>query len=185
MKKDLPDKDTVCEIHFQGSRTNNAHNISMLVHIVLSSKQFKQWAQSESLPSVDVSGIFYANQLGYLTPRKDWRHWQLAGASLPYSVRGIVADLQQYALPLCDLFTDKAAAVAHLREHGSALSPWLDNKNLHTGLFYYAFCCGGREAARDFLSHHIRLPEALCRSLRRLSQRPDRCQHQQRLYRRG
>ena len=75
---------------------------------------------------------------------------------MPHSVRGIVADLQQYALPLCDLFTDKVATVAYLRQHGSALNPWLDNKNLHTGLFYYAFCCGGREAARDFLSHHIR-----------------------------
>jgi len=75
---------------------------------------------------------------------------------LPHSVRGIVADLQQYALPLCDLFTDKTAAVAYLRQHGSALNPWLDNKNLHTGLFYYAFCCGGSEAAHDFLSHHIR-----------------------------
>ena len=130
----------------------------MLVHIVLSSRQFKQWAQaqSQSLPDGDTSGIFYGNQLGYLTPRKDWRYWQLAGASLPHSVRGIVADLQQYALPLCDLFTDKAAAVAYLRQHGSALNPWLDNKNLHSGLFYYAFCCGGREAARDFLSHHIR-----------------------------
>ena len=71
-------------------------------------------------------------------------------------MRGIVADLQQYTLPLCDLFTDKAAAVAYLRQHGSALNPWLDNKNLHTGLFYYAFCCGGSEAARDFLLHHIK-----------------------------
>ena len=143
LKKDLPDRDTVCEIRFQGSRNNGAHNITMLVHIALSSRQFKQWAQSQSLPNGDISGIFYANQLGYLTPRKDWRHWQLAGASLPHSVRGIVADLQQYALPLCDLFADKAAAVAYLRQHGSALNPWLDNKNLHTGLFYYAFCCGG------------------------------------------
>ena len=115
----------------------------MLVHLTLSSRQFKQWAQNQSLPNGDVSGVFYANQLGYLTPRKDWRHWPLAGASLPHSVHGIVADLQQYALPLCDLFTDKAATVAYLCEHGSALNPWLDNKNLHTGLFYYAFCCGG------------------------------------------
>ena len=156
LKKDLPDKDTVCEIRFQGSRNNCAHNITMLVHLTLSSRQFKQWAQSQSLPNGDASGIFYANQLGYLTPRKDWRHWQLAGASLPHSVRDIVADLQQYALPLCDLFTDKAAAVAYLRQHGSALNPWLDNKNLHSGLFYYAYCCGGSEAAYDFLGHHIR-----------------------------
>ena len=156
LKKDLPDRDTICEIRFQGSRNNGAHNITMLVHLTLSSREFKQWAQSQSLPNGDVSGIFYGNQLGYLTPRKDWRHWQLAGASLPHSVRGIVADLQQYTLPLCDLFTDKTAAVAYLRQHGSALNPWLDNKNLHTGLFYYAFCCGGSEAARDFLSHHIR-----------------------------
>ena len=106
---------------------------------------------------------------------------------LPHSVRGIVADLQQYALPLCDLFTDKTAAVAYLRQHGSALNPWLDNKNLHSGLFYYAFCCGGSEAARFPQPPYpcLRLPEALCRSLRRLSQRPDGCQHQQRLYRRG
>ena len=97
-----------------------------------------------------------ANQLGYLTPRKDWHHWQLAGASLPHSVQAIAAELQRYALPLCDLFTDKTAAVARLRTHGSALNPWLDNKNLHTGLFYYAFCCGSSEAAHDFLSHHIR-----------------------------
>ena len=156
LKKDLPDRDTICEIRFQGSRNNGAHNITMLVHLTLSSRQFKQWAQSQSLPNGDVSGIFYANQLGYLTPRKDWRHWPLAGASLLYSVRGIVADLQQYALPLCDLFTDKAAAVAHLRQHGSALNPWLENKNLHSGLFYYAYCFGGSEAAYDFLGHHIR-----------------------------
>jgi len=143
LKKALPDRDTICEIRFQGSRNNGAHNITMLVHLTLSSREFKQWAQSQSLPNGDVSGIFYGNQLGYLTPRKDWRHWQLAGASLPHSVRGIVADLQQYSLPLCDLFTDKAATVAYLRQHGSALTPWLDNKNLHTGLFYYAFCCGG------------------------------------------
>ena len=109
---------------------------------------------------------------------------------LPYSVRGIVADLQQYALPLCDLFTDKAAAVAYLRQHGSALNPWLENKNLHTGLFYYAFCCGGREAVYDFLGHHIcacgyRRRYADLYTAYRLSQRPDGCQHQQRLYRRG
>jgi hypothetical protein len=45
LKKDLSDKDTVCEIRFQGIRTNNAHNITMLVHLTLSSRQFKQWAQ--------------------------------------------------------------------------------------------------------------------------------------------
>ena len=74
---------------------------------------------------------------------------------LLHSVRDIVADLQQYALPLCDLFTDKAA-VAYLRQHGSALNPWLENKKLHSGLFYYAYCCCGGEAARNFLNHHIR-----------------------------
>ena len=37
----------------------------------------------QSLPNGDTSGIFYANQLGYLTPRKDWRHWQLTGARQP------------------------------------------------------------------------------------------------------
>jgi hypothetical protein len=70
LKKDLPDRDTICEIRFQGSRNNGAHNITMLVHIVLSSRQFKQWAQSQSLPNGYVSGVFYANQLGYLTPSK-------------------------------------------------------------------------------------------------------------------
>ena len=76
LKKDLPDRDTICEIRFQGSRNNSAHNITMLVHLTLSSRQFKQWAQSQSLPNGDVSGVFYANQLGYLTPRKDWRNWR-------------------------------------------------------------------------------------------------------------
>ena len=69
LKKDLSD-DTLCEIRFQDSRNNGAHNITMLVHIVLSSRQFKRWAQSQTLPNGDTSGIFYANQLGYLTPRK-------------------------------------------------------------------------------------------------------------------
>ena len=40
LKKDLPDKDTVCEIRFQGNRNNGAHNITMLVHLTLSSRQF-------------------------------------------------------------------------------------------------------------------------------------------------
>lgn len=99
---------------------------------------------------------------------------------LPHSVRDIVADLQQYALPLCDLFTDKAAAVAHLREHGSALSPWLDNKNLHSGLYLLRLLLRRQRGGARFPQPPypcLRLPGALCRSLRRLSQRPDGCQH--------
>ena len=52
LKKDLPDKDTVCEIRFQGSRNNGAHNITMLVHIVLSSWQFKQWCRANPCQTV-------------------------------------------------------------------------------------------------------------------------------------
>ncbi len=161
LKKDLPDKDTVCEIRFQGSRNNGAHNITMLVHLTLSSRQFKQWAQSQSLPNGDVSGVFYANQLGYLTPRKDWRHWQLAGASLPHSVRGIVADLQQYALPLCDLFTDKAATVAYLRQHGSALNPWLDNTKTCTPAFFITPSAAVVARRRAISSATISAPAAI------------------------
>ena len=79
---------------------------------------------------------------------------------LPHSVRDIVADLQQYALPLCDLFTDKAAAVAHLRQHGSALNPWLDNTKTCTAASFITPTASAAARRRTSSSATLSVPAA-------------------------
>lgn len=152
LKKHSPDKSIECQIHFQANRRNFACDITTQVHFSLHSKALQKWQAAHGSPH--VSGCLLQGELSAFTPRQAHRDfgWQLAGASLPHSVRQIVSELQQYALPIFELFCQPDAALNFLQQHGTRFNGSLKNDNLH--LLDYILCFGSPAQAAPFLQKY-------------------------------
>ena len=98
------DKDISFEIYFSSSMRNYAGSVSILPQIAIYCKRLKKLMQEELSYSTD---LVFVSHLGHLTPRKQFRDWQLAGASFEPSVREISAAIKDCALPIFELFEDK------------------------------------------------------------------------------
>ena len=148
LKKHSPDKSIECQIHFQANRRNYACDITTQVHFSLHSQALQKWQAAQGSPH--VSGCLLTGELSAFTPRQTYRDfgWQLAGASLPHSVRQIVSELQQYALPIFELFCQPDAALNFLQQHGTRFNGSLKNDNLR--LSDYILCFGTPAQAARF-----------------------------------
>lgn len=148
LKKHSPDKSIECQIHFQANRRNYACDITTQVHFSLHSQALQKWQAAQGSPH--VSGCLLTGELSAFTLRQAHRGfgWQLAGASLPHSVRQIVSELQQYALPIFELFCQPEAALNFLQQHGTRFNGSLKNDNLH--LLDYILCFGSPAQAARF-----------------------------------
>ena len=83
---------------------NYAGSVSILPQIAIYCKRLKKLMQEELSYSSDLVFVSY---LSCLTPRRQFRDWQLAGASFEPSVREISAAIKDCALPIFELFEDK------------------------------------------------------------------------------
>ena len=102
----------------------------------------------EELPY--ATDLVFAKQLGYLTPLKQFRDWQLAGASFELSVREISAAIKDYALPIFELFEEKQKAVEFMSRRGAKFNSNLKDTELYPIFFMFYF--GGRDAAEAFFN---------------------------------
>ena len=72
------DKEILFEIYFGSSMRNYSGSVSILPQIAIYCKRLKKLMQEELSYSTDLVFVSY---LSYLTPRRQFRDWQLARAS--------------------------------------------------------------------------------------------------------
>ena len=147
ISKKSADKDVSFEIYFQSSMHNYEGSVDILPHIAIYCKSLKKLMQEELPYATD---LVFAKQLGYLTPHKQFRDWQLAGAGFEPSVCEISAAIKDYALPIFELFEDKRKAAEFMMRHGTKFNPNLKDTDLYPIFFMFYF--GGRDAAGLFFN---------------------------------
>ena len=140
-------KEILFEIYFGSSMRNYSDSVSILPQIAIYCKRLKKLMQEELSYSTD---LVFVSHLGYLTPRKQFRYWQLAGASFEPSVRDISAAIKDYALPIFELFEDKQKAAEFMMQRGTKFTPNLKDTDLYPIFFMFYF--GGRDAAEAFFN---------------------------------
>ncbi len=141
------DKEILFEIYFGSSMRNYSGSVSILPQVAIYCKRLKKLMQEELPYSTDLVFVSY---LSYLTPRRQFRDWQLAGASLEPSVQEISAAIKDYALGVFELFADKQKAVEFMRRHGAKFNKNLSAFDLYPIYFVYYF--GGKDAAEAFFN---------------------------------
>ena len=141
------DKDISFEIYFSSSMRNYSGSVSILPQVAIYCKRLKKLMQEELSYSTDLVFVSY---LSYLTPRRQFRDWQLAGASFEPSVREISAVIKDYALPIFELFEDKKKAVEFMMQRGAKFNKNLSAFDLRP--IYFIFYFGGRDAAEAFFN---------------------------------
>ena len=72
------DREILFEIYFGSSMRNYAGSVSILPQVAIYCKRLKKLMQEELPCSTDLVFVSY---LSYLTPRRQFRDWQLARAS--------------------------------------------------------------------------------------------------------
>ena len=147
LSKKSADKDVSFEIYFQSSMHNYGGSVEILPLVASFCKSLKKLMQ-EVLPY--ATHLVFAKQLGYLTPHRQFRDWQLAGASFDPSVREISAAIKDYALPIFELFEDKQKAAEFMMQRGTKFNPNLKDTDLYPIFFMFYF--GGRDAAEAFFN---------------------------------
>ena len=147
LSKKSADKDVSFEIYFQSSMHNHEGSVDILPHIAIYCKSLKKLMQEELPYATD---LVFAKQLGYLTPHKQFRDWQLAGAGFEPSVCEISAAIKDYALPIFELFEDKQKAAEFMMQRGTKFNPNLKDTDLYPIFFMFYF--GGRDAAEAFFN---------------------------------
>lgn len=141
------DKEISFEIYFSSSMRNYSGSVSILPQIEIYCKRLKKLMQEELLYSTDLIFVSY---LSYLTPRRQFRDWQLAGASFEPSVQKISAAIKDCALPIFELFEDKQKTVEFMMRHVAKFNKNLSAFDLRPIYFIYYF--GGRDAAEAFFN---------------------------------
>ena len=141
------DKDILFEIYFSSNMHNYSGSVSILPQIAIYCKRLKKLMQEELSYSTDLVFVSY---LSYLTPRRQFHDWQLAGASFEPSVREISAAIKDYALPIFELFEDKQKAVEFMTQCGAKFNKNLSAFDLRP--IYFIFYFGGKDAAEAFFN---------------------------------
>lgn len=141
------DKEILFEIYFGSSMRNYSGSVSILPQVAIYCKRLKKLMQEELPYSTD---LVFVSHLGYLTPRRQFRDWQLAGASFEPSVREISTAIKDYALPIFELFEDKQKAVEFMMQRGAKFNKNLSAFDLRPIYFVYYF--SGKDAAETFFN---------------------------------
>lgn len=151
LKKTTANKDITFEIDFQSSSLNSTGFVKLLVHIMISSKRLKKWALEQNEGEYG-SGMIYAEQLGYLTPFKEWKSWNVSGTVQERAVAEVVEMIKMYALPIFDLFENSENAMQFLRLNGTKFNRYA-NKFLSPMAFM--LCFAGKEASQEFFLNYL------------------------------
>ena len=139
LKKISKNKDIVFEICFQGNRRNYSCDVDFLVYFFVQSKKMKK-------ANVN-NGFIYGCELEAIIDRgRNYRWFQLAGASYQHSVDEIVGLLQKYILPICEEFENTETNMENI----------LTRKARSRDLFYYLYFFGGKEKAQVYLNTYVK-----------------------------
>jgi len=151
LKKTASDKDIFFEISFQTDIGNHSSHIMINPSIAIYSKSLKKW-QIEHLENDFSKGLIYASHLGYITPYKTWKKWNLAGLSYEKSVGEIVKSIQKYVLPIFEIFDSQATGIEFLKNKGTKFNPYTEDS---LAPIDFLLCHSDKQTAEIFFNHYI------------------------------
>jgi len=137
LKKVPVNKDLIYEIYFQSSYRNSDCDIQVLPHINIYSKELKDW-QIKQTENQHCQGLVYSNTLGYLSPC-GYRNWNVAGMSGINEINQIAELLNNYVLPIFNLFDNIQNAIDFLKVNGTQFNKYTEKSIMPIDfLIYYA-----------------------------------------------
>lgn len=152
LKKVSVNKDLYYEIYFQTSHLNSASHISVLPHLNIYSKKLKEWKIKQS-GNPDESGVIYSNTLGYICPC-GYKKWNVAGISGDSQIKQIAELLNDFALPIFNLFDDMQFAIDFLKEQGTCFNKYTEKSLMPIGfMIYYASKADSEQFFNDFIEN--------------------------------
>lgn len=151
LKKISKDKDVTFEIYFSSSVYNTSCSIIIYPLISIYSKSLKKWMQ-EQTGNINEDGLVYHNHIGYISPVKNYKHWELAGLSFDVSVKSLTALLEQYALPIFELFENRDESVSFIEHYGCCFNQYTENS---LSALPYVFLHGGRDKADNYFNAYL------------------------------
>jgi hypothetical protein len=151
LRKSSTDKDLYFEIYFQSSSKNNSSHIQILPHVYIFSKALKKW-QIEHTDNEYAQGLIFGEQIGHLTPYKNWKEWNIAGLDHDKTLNEITEQIKQHVLPIFDLFDSKEKAIDFLKTNGPKFNTWCEYSLLPLD---FLLCFSEKETAEQFFNHFI------------------------------
>jgi hypothetical protein len=151
LRKKSVENDMVHEIYFQTSQRNWAGSVVVLPCCSVYSNELKKW-EIENTKNKNAAGLIYSNTMGYTSPYKCFKEYNLAGAAFEKIVLDIIRDIKLYFIPIFDIFSDRISAIEYLKNNGTQFNKWTE-KTLHPLAFMIYF--GGKETAEIFLKDYI------------------------------
>lgn len=152
LKKVSSDKDIFFEITFETSFINHSSHIMIIPAIAIFSKKLKKW-QIEHTKNEYCTGLIYGNHLGYITPHKTWKRWNLAGLSFEHSVNEISRNIQKYVLPIFDIFNTKENAIDFLKNKGTKFNLYCEDSLVPLD---FLLCFSDKETSEIFFNNFIK-----------------------------
>lgn len=150
LKKISANKDIYYEIYFQSSFRNSALDILVLPQISIFSQKIKKW-KIELSGNPNEQGIVYSNSLGYICPC-GYRGWNIAGMSGEKEIKHIAGLLNNYTLPIFNLFDNIPSAIEFMKVHGTHFNKHTKNSIMPLDfMIYYAT----KEESELFLNNFI------------------------------
>jgi hypothetical protein len=150
LKKISANKDIYYEIYFQSSFRNSALDIIVLPQINIFSNKIKKW-KIELSGNPNEQGAVYSNSLGSICPC-GYRTWNVAGKSRESEIKHIAELLNNYALPVFNLFENIETAIDFLKVKGTHFNKHTKNSIMPLDfMIYYAT----KEESELFLNNFI------------------------------
>ena len=134
-KKVAPDRDTVFELVFYLRRYNTRYEVQMTMGLAVYSRKLKSWLIAKTGNRHGTGLIFEAG----LNLSVQDESWEVAGNQFDPSVQAMRRCIQDVALPVFELFSDRAKTLEHLAEHGSRFGGGFKRESLTPLTFMLLF----------------------------------------------
>ena len=151
LKKISSDKDVIFEVYLQTSRYNNSASVSVKPQFSISSNELKKWMIIQT-KNENSTGLIYSNSIGYVSPYKSFKEWNLAGATFNKNIQEIVRDIKLYILPIINIFENKTTAIEYLKINGIQFNEFTEKTLIPMGFVIYF---GGKKDGEIFLKNYI------------------------------
>jgi hypothetical protein len=151
LKKISDDKDIIFEIYFQTSHLNYSASVSIMPQFTIYSNELKKWKILQT-KNEKSDGLIYCDSIGYVSPYKCFKKWNLAGATFEKSIQEIIRDIQLYIIPIVNIFENKTNAIEYIKTNGTQFNKWTEKSLSPMGFMIY---WGGKETAEIFLKNYI------------------------------
>ena len=134
-KKVAPDRDTVFELVLYPRRYNTRHQVQMTMGLAVYSRKLKPWLIAQTGKRYKT-GLIFETGLNLSTRGEGW---EVAGNQFDPGMQSMRQCIQDVALPIFELFSDRAKVLEYLAEHGSRFGGAFGGESLTSLAFMLLF----------------------------------------------